>query len=64
MKTSNTHEFYESWKSYRAEHPVEAAVSLEQDNSECERMMNTLLGDDDAAGHGAAPAAAAAAESD
>ena len=57
-------EFYESWKSYRAEHPVEAAVSLEQDNSECERMMNTLLGDDDAAGHGAAPAAAAAAESD
>jgi hypothetical protein len=57
-------EFYESWKSYRAEHPVEAAVSLEQENSECERMMNTLLGDDDAAGHGAAPAAAAAAASD
>ncbi len=58
-------EFYESWKSYRAEHPVEAAVSLEKDNSECDRMMSTSLGDDDAGAGVAGPApAAAAADSD
>ena len=59
-------EFYASWKSYRAAHPVET-VKLEQDDSDCEKMMNTLLGDDDA-GPGAAgpapPAAAAAAAAD
>ena len=51
-------EFYASWKSYRAAHPVEKVLRLKDDDSESERLLSVLLGDDD---DGPAPARAAAA---
>jgi hypothetical protein len=51
-------EFYESWKSYRAAHPVETMRVQAEEDSETERLISVLNGDDD---DGPAPAGAAAA---
>ena len=59
----NEDKFYESWKSYRAAHPAEAAEGGNDDNSDTERLISVLLGDDDEAAEvdGAAAAGAGAA---
>ncbi len=49
-------EFYSSWKSNRAEHPVEIVERSRGEDFECERLINVLMGDDDD-GAGPAPAA-------
>ena len=51
-------EFYASWKSYSAAHPVETAVRPKGEDSETERLLSVLMGDDD---DGPAPLGAAAA---
>jgi hypothetical protein len=53
-------EFYASWKSYRAAHPVETVSRLKDEDSETERLLSVLMGDDDD-GPALAGAAAAAA---
>ncbi len=63
--------FYASWKSYRAEHPVETVQRSRGEDSECERLINVLMGNEDdeagpapAAGPAPVSAAGAAAEVD
>ena len=51
-------EFYASWKSYRAAHPAVTVARLKDEDSESERLLSVLMGDDD---DGPAPAGAAAA---
>jgi hypothetical protein len=53
---------YQYQKNYwaLAEHPVEVALGLEQDDSVCDKMMNTLLGDDYAGADAAGPTPAVA----
>ncbi len=55
-------EFYESWKSYRAENPVETVQRAREEDSETERLINVLMGDDGPDAAAAVPACAAAAE--
>ncbi len=40
-------EFYASWKSYRAANPVETVSRLQEEDSETERLLNVLMGNDD-----------------
>ena len=54
-------EFYSSWKSYRAAHPAVTVARLKDEDSECERLLSSLMGDDDDDGPAPAGAAAAAA---
>ena len=54
-------EFYTSWKSYRAKHPVETAQRSRGEDSETKSLNNVLMGDDDADVAGPAPVEAAAA---
>jgi hypothetical protein len=63
--------FYASWKSYSAKHPVETVKRLRGEDSECERLINVLMGDHDddaspapAAGPAPVSVAAAAAKVD
>jgi len=43
-------EFYNSWKSYRAEHPAERRLRSGGGDSEVERLINVLIGNDDEPG--------------
>jgi hypothetical protein len=57
-------EFYNSWKSYRAENPAETAERNPGGDSDVERLINALDGSDDEPDGAAAAAAAAVPASD